>query len=85
MRRKAGLIVVVLCLGLQNGTGNAEPQWYYPFPECLVGPCPVPWGCHTVQWCQHQDYDGDGDVDLADFAELQNECTADVHPYWFCT
>ncbi len=44
--------------------------WLGWFPACMAGPGSE---AHPTPCVSDLDWDGDGDVDLADFAELQND------------
>lgn len=54
--------------------GETNLYDYATFTPCLTGPCGDP-PCrpplYTSRCCKAQDFDSDGDADLADFAEFQ--------------
>lgn len=60
----------IVIVGDDNGDGAISKADHRGFVECLAGPqSPAASGCETF------DFDGASTVDLADFADLQNEFT----------
>ena len=61
------IFVLFFCLSLGVLLDSREVPWERTFVDCLTGPNYLEIDCQ----CIPVDFDGDGDVDLADFGSLQ--------------
>lgn len=69
MRR---ILLVLLVAGIAAAAGDQPRSVMADFAVCMAGPdCATPhgWG----MWCERFDIDYDDNIDLADWAFLQNE------------
>ena len=78
-----GIVIVLAGLSIGQASG-VQPHnmldWYAGYPDCMAGPVhPAPAECLTGPsvW-DNYDTDGDGHVDLYDYAVIQ-----DAWPDWY--